>query len=303
MYISKIKIIAEKHNVISKKLANTLDELGYFILNEKEYDADVFVYFNSVEETVKDILSHKNLANKVVISVAEDGSYVIPLLNEKNGGSIIGEIIADILNSELILTTKTSQIGLYSIEEFSWINAVKILNPEKIPLYEQKMIKEGRLKVFSEDLGIAPIEGYEITDEINKADIVITFSEEYLSSEHNGKLLAKPLQLAVALEYNDNVPRDALYFAIISTLKSINIKRRKLDFLLVSKRKENDERIKEISKLFNAMIIYVSERRGGEICKPLINFLRSNVILKKTKRGYGIYTCLGLERERKIHHV
>ncbi|ARM75644.1 hypothetical protein [Acidianus manzaensis] len=107
----------------------------------------------------------------------------------------------------------------------------------------------------------------------------------------------KPFQLAIALGYKDNVPREALYFSIISTLKSINIKRKKIDFILVSEEKETDEKIKDISKLFNSIIMYVPAKKEGEICEPPLNFLKTKILLKKTKRAYGIYTCLGLEEQ------
>lgn len=283
--------MADNDNELAAKLAKTLDELGYFIENKDGVDA--IIYFKSIGEVVSEVLANNALKDKIIISVTEDGNYVIPILGEEIGGSIIGGIVADILSSQLVLTSKTSQLGVYSIREFAWINAIKFLNPDEIPIYEKKLIKEGKLKVFSEDLGIAIIEGYETTDDVDKADIVIT-SDENL--EIGGKLVAKPLQLAIALDYQNDVPKEALYFAIASTLKSISIKRRKVDFLIVPKEKENEAKIKEVSKFFNSIVIYVPTEKEGQICNSLC-FTNSKIVLKQTKRAYGVYTCLGLEKE------
>lgn len=287
--------MAEEDNSIAMQLRKTLDELGYFILDTND-EAEGVIFFKSVDETIKELFDNYSLRDKIIISITEDGNYVIPILKEKLGGAIISGIIADILGSQLILTSRVSQAGLYGIEEFAWINAIKILNPEKIPIYEEKLLKQGKLNVFSEEPSIANVEGYEIVDELDKADIVITQQEETISKEE--KLIAKPLQLAVALSYSASVPKEALYFAIISTLKSINIRRRKIDFLIVPKEKESDEKIKEVSKFFSSLLLYIPfEKEKDDVCHQSLRFLQSRVVLKKAKRAYGIYTCLGIEKE------
>ncbi|ARM75645.1 hypothetical protein [Acidianus manzaensis] len=134
MYVSKVRIIAEKNNSLAKKLAKNLDELGYTIVDK---NPEILIYFNSINNIIHKILKMRELRDKIILSITDDGSYVIPILNEEKGGSIIGEIIADILGSQLILTSKTSQKGFYTIEEFAWINGLRIENSDMIPFYEK----------------------------------------------------------------------------------------------------------------------------------------------------------------------
>ncbi|AWR96996.1 cobalamin biosynthesis protein CbiG [Acidianus sulfidivorans JP7] len=292
MYVSKIKIIAETNNQLAKRLAKSLDELGYIIV---EKNPEILIYFESISNVINNILKMKDLKEKIVISLTNDGSYVIPIFNEKKGGAVIGEIISDLLGSQLILTSKTAQEGIYSIEEFAWINALNIVNHDLINSYEKKLIEQGSLKVYSDDLEIATIEGYQPTNSVEDADIIISNDHDFSKD----KIIMKPLQLAIALGYKNNVPREALYFSIISTLKSINIKRKKIDFLLVSKEKEDDKKIKDISKLFNSIVIYAPAKKEGDICEPPLAFSKAKVVLKKTKRAYGIYTCLGVDESKE----
>ena len=288
MYVSRIKIIAESSNELAMKVRNSLDELGYFIVDNKE---EVQVYFYPIEEIIYRV---KKFSTKtpVIIGVTDDGSYVIPLFKEKCGGSFIAGMIADLLGSQLILTSRTSQQGVYSIQEFAWINGLEIINREKIDELEKKLLNSGKLKVYS-NIDIHTVEGYELTRKEEDADIIIkTDTEEEDKEIDDKKIIMKPLSLVIALSYSKDTPKEAIYYSIISTLKSINILRSNVNFIITSESKNGDKKIQDIAKSFNSTVIYVKEKQP---CEPSLDFVNARVILKKTKRAYGVLTCLGVK--------
>jgi cobalt-precorrin 5A hydrolase len=288
LYVSRIKIIAESSNELAKKVRNSLDELGYFIVDNKE---EVQVYFYPIEEIIYRV---KKFSTKtpVIIGVTDDGSYVIPLFKEKCGGSFIAGMIADLLGSQLILTSRTSQQGVYSIQEFAWINGLEIINGEKIDELEKKLLTSGKLKVYS-NIDIHSVEGYELTRKEEDADIIIkTDTEEEDKEIGDKKIIMKPLSLVIALSYSKDTPKEAIYYSIISTLKSINILRSTVNFIITSESKNGDKKIQDIAKSFNSTVIYVKEKQP---CEPSLDFVNARVILKKTKRAYGVLTCLGVK--------
>jgi len=288
LYVSRIKIIAESSNELAKKVRNSLDELGYFIVDNKE---EVQVYFYPIEEIIYRV---KKFSTKtpVIIGVTDDGSYVIPLFKEKCGGSFIAGMIADLLGSQLILTSRTSQQGVYSIQEFAWINGLEIINREKIDELEKKLLNSGKLKVYS-NIDIHTVEGYELTRKEEDADIIIkTDTEEEDKEIGDKKIIMKPLSLVIALSYSKDTPKEAIYYSIISTLKSINILRSTVNFIITSESKNGDKKIQDVAKSFSSTVIYVKEKQP---CEPSLDFVNARVILKKTKRAYGVLTCLGVK--------
>lgn len=289
MYVSRIKIIAESSNELAKRVRDSLDELGYFIVDSKE---EVQVYFYPIEEIIYRV---KKFSTKtpVIIGVTDDGSYVIPLFKEKCGGSFIAGIIADLLGSQLVLTSRTSQQGVYSIQEFAWVNGLEIINREKIDELEKKLLNSGKLKVYSNNIDIHIVEGYELTRKEEDADIIIkTDTEEEDKEIDDKRIIMKPLSLVIALSYSKDTPKEAIYYSIISTLKSINILRSTVNFIITSESKNGDKKIQDIAKSFNSTVIYVKEKQP---CEPSLDFVNARVILKKTKRAYGVLTCLGVK--------
>ncbi|MCY0883154.1 MAG: cobalamin biosynthesis protein CbiG [Acidianus infernus] len=289
MYVSRIKIIAESSNKLAKRVRNSLDELGYFIVDSKE---EVQVYFYPIEEIIYRV---KKFSTKtpVIIGVTDDGSYVIPLFKEKCGGSFIAGIIADLLGSQLVLTSRTSQQGIYSIQEFAWVNGLEIINREKIDELEKKLLNSGKLKVYPNNIDIHTVEGYELARKEEDADIIIkTDTEEEDKEIDDKRIIMKPLSLVIALSYSKDTPKEAIYYSIISTLKSINILRSTVNFIITSESKNGDKKIQDIAKSFNSTVIYVKEKQP---CEPSLDFVNARVILKKTKRAYGVLTCLGVK--------
>ncbi len=307
LYVSKIKIIANRENKLAEELSSSLEELGYFIVNEKP-DALVFFYpIGITVRKIKDMLKGK-LRDPVVISVTDDGSYVIPVIKEHWGGSFLGNLIADLLGSQLVLTSRTAQLGLYSVEEFAWINALRILNPRKILEVEKKLVKERTLNVYSQ-IKLQKLEGYEFVEDCKEADITVGY--ECGSPD---KLNMQPYSVIVGLGYSSNVPKEALYYSIKATLKSIFISETRLDFIVVPDVKKDDPKVKEVAKAFSSSVIYVplEELKGKPqstpsevarkflgvegVCEPSIGAIGGDLVLKRTKRAYGVVTCLGVKQ-------
>ncbi|MEM2663364.1 MAG: cobalamin biosynthesis protein, partial [Metallosphaera sp.] len=77
--------------------------------------------------------------------------------------------------------------------------------------------------------------------------------------------------------------------------------------------KQGDERIKKIGNMLGASIIYVplDQIRGRSqstpsrvardrfgidgVCEPSLEALGTRIVLKRTKRAYGVVTCLGVK--------
>ncbi|BCS91787.1 MAG: cobalt-precorrin 5A hydrolase [Metallosphaera javensis (ex Sakai et al. 2022)] len=305
MYVSKIKIVSDPGNDLARTLSKRLEELGYYIVHE---NPEIYVFFYPLGITVRKIqgLIRDKATDPVVISVTDDGSYVIPVIKEHRGGSILGGIIADLMGSQLILTSRTSQMGIYSVEEFAWINGLEI-DSKVADLLNFKLVKNGKLKFYLEDkLDLKPVEGFEPTDRLENADFVI--------GEECAELpTLRPIRLAMGLGYTTNAPVEVLYFSAVSTMKSIHIHERRLDFIAVPELKRGDEKIKKIGNMLGASIIYVPldqirgrnqstpsrvarERFGVEgVCEPSLEALGTKIVLKRTKRAYGVVTCLGVK--------
>ncbi|WP_252896455.1 cobalamin biosynthesis protein CbiG [Metallosphaera hakonensis] len=224
MYVSRIQIVSDPSNVVAKSLAKSLEDIGYYIV---QHHPEVYIYFYPIGITVRKIagLIKDKVTDPVVISVTDDGSYVIPLIKEHRGGSIIGEIIADLMGSQLILTSRTSQLGIYSVEEFAWINGLSI-DSKQSDILNMKLVRNGKLKIYLQDrLDLKVIEGFELVENSDEADACV-------GEEVNGKPLLRPLHLALGIGYARNVPFEVLYFSAINTLKSIHVYEKRLEFIV-----------------------------------------------------------------------
>ncbi|ABP96231.1 MULTISPECIES: cobalamin biosynthesis protein [Metallosphaera] len=305
MYVSKIKIVSDPSNELAKTLAKRLEELGYYVVNE---NPEIYVFFYPLGITVRKILGliRDKATDPVVISVTDDGSYVIPVIKEHRGGSILGGIIADLMGSQLVLTSRTSQMGIYSVEEFAWMNGLEI-DPKVADSLNFKLVKNGKLRFFVEDrLDLKVVEGFEPADRLENADLVI-------GEECSDLPTLRPKRLVIGLGYSTGVPLEVLYFSIVSTMKSLHVYERRLDFIAVPEIKQGDERIKKIGNMLGASIIYVplDQIRGRSqstpsrvardrfgidgVCEPSLEALGTRIVLKRTKRAYGVVTCLGVK--------
>ncbi|WP_156303706.1 hypothetical protein [Sulfuracidifex tepidarius] len=84
-----------------------MDDLGYLITYPTK--ANVIIVIGSTETAIKYFNKLNRRKNRILISISEDGSYVIPLIGETRGGSLLGSMISDLLGAELVLTSFFSQ--------------------------------------------------------------------------------------------------------------------------------------------------------------------------------------------------
>ncbi|QKQ99685.1 cobalamin biosynthesis protein CbiG [Metallosphaera tengchongensis] len=307
MYVSRIRIIADPQNEVARSLSKSLEELGYFIVQE---DPEVLVYFYPLGITVRKIIPFlkEKETDPVVISITDDASYVIPVIKEHRGGSFIGGLISDLLGSQLILTSRTSQMGLYSVEEFAWINGLEVKSQDADRL-NVKLVKTGKIKIYQIDkIPIRWMEGFESSDSLEDADALIGENPD----SHDKPVLL-PRQVVVGLGYTSNTPPEVLIFSILNTMKSINIYERRLNFIAVPEIKQNDLNLQKVGRKVGASIIYVpmKELKGkgqsttsrvamdhfgvNGVCEPSLEVLGTKVVLKRTKRAYGVVSCLGVK--------
>lgn len=267
MYFTRVKIIGKRE--LANKISSLLTSLGY-IVDEKP---NLYIVIGEIEKALK-------FANKKagLIFVSEDGEYVIPLKGESKGVSFISSIIADLINSNLITTSKFSQLGLHSVEEFAWMNALFTRNKEKVKELNRKLLEKKRLYIYSDGIPIITPDEYIKIQTRCEADIVIGEGE-------CGKVVLKPIKMIVGLHYIEKVPAEVLLYSIKMTMKSLFINENRVDVILTP---VNDSGIKQISTLLNAEHKVLE----AETCEDMLYNYGGKILLKNARRAYGITTCL-----------
>ncbi|MEM3220908.1 MAG: cobalamin biosynthesis protein CbiG, partial [Saccharolobus sp.] len=107
LYVSRILVEGINKSLV-KQIKGLFDEIGFYITED---NPDVIISVNSINYTIMKYYS--KFRDKIIINVTADGSSVIPITKENLGGSFIAGFLADVIGSNLILTTTTSLKGLY----------------------------------------------------------------------------------------------------------------------------------------------------------------------------------------------
>jgi cobalt-precorrin 5A hydrolase len=273
LYFSKIKVIG--NSSVAEKIRDFLSQLGYYVVDD---DEEVRVVVGSLSRGLKYI------NNKPVIVVSPSGNYVIPL-HKEGKVSFLASIIADLMDSTLVLTSKFAEMGLYSVQEFSWINGLYWKKYEKVKEVNKKLLEKGRVSVYVDDhvkRYYVPKEGgYVISEYPCDADIIIG------GDGSCSALYLYPYKVVVGLKYISPMPLEVILYSIKLTLKSIYLNENRLDVIVSS---IGDRRLLELAKLFNAEVVKVS----GDTCESLLLQYGGKIILKGVKRAFGLETCLGV---------
>ncbi|BFH72596.1 hypothetical protein SJAV_05400 [Sulfurisphaera javensis] len=268
MYFTRVRVLGEGE--IAKKISSILSTLGYELKPEKP---NLYIIVGEIERALR--FSNKKSG---LIFVSEDGEYVIPLKGESKGVSFIASIIADTLNSNLITTSKFSQLGLYSVEEFSWLNALFTRHKEEIRQLNNKLIEKRKLYVYTDGLKLVFPEGYIKVETPCEADLIIG------EGKCNG-LVLKPIKIIVGLHYIERVPFEVLLYSIKLTMKSLYINENRVDVIVTP---VNDRNVKEVSNLLNAEHVVIN----AETCEDMLYNYGGKILLKEVQRAYGVITCL-----------
>lgn len=276
-----------------KQIKGLFDEIGFYITED---NPDVIISVNSINYTIMKYYS--KFRDKIIINVTADGSSVIPITKENLGGSFIAGFLADVIGSNLILTTTTSLKGLYSVEEFSWLNGLTILNydPKFAKAINNKLVKNGNINVYANDNDNKYImyEGYNIVKEESNADIIITDTDNFRNFSHD-KLILSPAGIYIGLRYMPSTPLEVLIYTIKMTLKSIYILNNRVDYIVVPNTLQYDRKVQELVRYYSSTVIYVDDSDYEQSCNTLLNKLGVRILLKESKRAFGTFTCLGMK--------
>jgi len=269
LYFTLVKIVGKGE--VADKISSLLSSLGYITSNEK---SNLYIVVGEIEKALK----FANRKPVGLIFVSEDGEYVIPLKGESKGVSFISSIIADLLNANLISTSKFSQQGLHSVEEFAWINALFTRDKDKIKELNRKLLERKRLYIYADGMPLVTPEEYVKIEVPCEADIVI-------GEGKCGEVVLKPIKMIVGLHYIEKIPTEVLLYSIKMTMKSLFINENRVDVILTP---VNDNSIKQISKILNSehKVIY------ADTCEDMLYSYGGRILLKSTRRAYGVFSCL-----------
>ncbi|WWQ59882.1 cobalamin biosynthesis protein CbiG [Sulfolobus tengchongensis] len=298
MYVSKVLVDGINKNLVMQ-IRNLFNELGYPIVN---YEPDIIISVNSINYTIRKYF--RKFHNKIIINVVQDGSSVIPLTKEHLGGSLLASFLADSLGSNLILTTPTGVKGLYSVEEFSWLNGLSISNYNyKIASsLNRKLVKDGKINIYvdSYEGHYTVYEGYNVVKDERDADLILTnaANSSYIIKSYNtinNNFILIPAGIYVGLRYLESTPLEVLVYSIKMTLKSLYILNNRVDYIVVPQYLRNDKKLDQLAKYYSSSIVYVNEAEDFYSCNTLLEKIGVKVLLREVKRAFGVMTCLGVK--------
>lgn len=292
LYVSRILVNGINKDLV-KQIKGLFNELGYSIVDN---DPDIIISVNSINNTIRKYFL--KFHNKIIINVVQDGSSVIPLTKEHLGGSLISSFLADSLGANLVLTTSTGVKGLYSVEEFSWLNGFSIHNYDHkiVNSLNKKLVTEGKVSVYldSYEGNYILYDGYSVVDHKATADLVISRHVDNVE-ESSDKLYLMPAGIYVSIKYLESTPLDVLVYSLKMTLKSLYILNDRIDYIVVSSSFKDDKKLNQLSKYYYSNIIYISDVDELCSCETLLKELQVKVLLRDVRRAFGVITCLGVK--------
>ncbi|QGA55051.1 cobalamin biosynthesis protein CbiG [Sulfolobus sp. E5-1-F] len=292
LYVSRILVNGINKDLV-KQIKGLFSELGYSVVNN---DPDIIISVDSINNTIRKYF--QKFRNKIIINVVQDGSSVIPLTKEHLGGSLISSFLADSLGANLILTTSTGVKGLYSVEEFSWLNGFSIYKYDHkvVNSLNKKLVTEGKINVYldSYEGNYILYDGYSLVGRRATADLVISTHVDN-AEENTDKLYLIPAGIYVGIKYLESTPLDVLVYSLKMTLKSLYILNDRIDYIVVSSSFQNDKKLNQLSKYYYSKTIYVSDVDELYSCETLLKKLQVKVLLRDVRRAFGVITCLGVK--------
>ncbi|QPG50453.1 cobalt-precorrin 5A hydrolase [Saccharolobus solfataricus] len=293
MYVSRILVNGVNKDLV-KQIKGLFSELGYWIVYN---DPDIIISVNSINNTIRKYFA--KFHNKIIINVVPDGSSVIPLTKEHSGGSLISSFLADSLGANLVLTTSTGVKGLYSVEEFSWLNGFSIYGYDRkiVNSLNKKLVTEGKVNVYVDSYkgNYILYDGYSLVDHKTKADLIISENVDSMEDKSSNRLYLIPSGIYIGIRYLESTPLDVLVYSLRMTLKSLYILNDRIDYIVVPSSLKNDKKLHQITKYYYYNIIYGSDVDERSSCEALLKELKVKVLLKDVRRAFGVITCLGVK--------
>ena len=260
MYISAFYIRGKGE--LAFQLDEYLSSLGYYRAADIE-TADLIVNIGYLGSLMKTLLRSIYRKVPVIINITRDGEYIIPLTREKTGGAFFASIIADKVGGEVVLTSRSSLMGLYSPEEFAWLNGLYIVNRGNLKVIYRKLEKNAEVKVFYDGVKLKLPKGYVRTEEKREADLLVNVFDPL-------KLTMYPYLIAVGIMLEEEVSERVVDMSVELTAKSLGV---------------YPERITKR---------YIVKGRNPVACEDFLRARGYKVILKGTRRAKGVVTCLGI---------
>lgn len=261
MYISSFYV--RGNNDLAFEIEEYLSSLGYYRAPSLE-KADAVINVGYLGSIMKLLLREVFKRTPVIINVTANGEYIIPITREKTGGGFLSSIISEKVGGDVVLTSRSSLLGLYSPEEFAWINGLYFVNRTGLKRVYKKLEDKGELKVYYEGVKLKFPKGYSSADSPEEADLVVNVFDRRKPSLY-------AYSFAVGLMLSDKVPERAIDASVELTAKSLGIYHER-----VTKR-------------------YVLRGSDPVLCEDYLRIRGFKVLLKGTKRAQGVYTCLGIQ--------
>ncbi|BBG24587.1 hypothetical protein IC006_1916 [Sulfuracidifex tepidarius] len=291
--------MGKKGSATFKSVFEIMDDLGYLITYPTK--ANVIIVIGSTETAIKYFNKLNRRKNRILISISEDGSYVIPLIGETRGGSLLGSMISDLLGAELVLTSFFSQNVISTLDEFLWVNGLKIINPETKSAVNRTLREEKKVRILVDCkcMELKINDGFEIVKELDKADIIVTKDyEKYIGT---GKAILKPREILFPIWFTNSTPLETIIYSIFTTMKSAFLFEKRVDKLFVPQH-TNMKFLDGITHVLRTDVckldveMYTTDENDYmELCSHILSRNGGKLLLKPKKRAMGVITCLGIK--------
>ena len=261
MYVSSFYV--RGNNDLAFELEEYLSSLGYYRASSFE-KADLIVNVGYLGAVMKLLLKKVYKRIPVIINVTANGEYIIPLTREKSGGSFLSQIIAEKTGGEVVLTSRSSLMGVYSPEEFAWLNGLYFVNGSGMKRVYKTLEEKGELSVYYEGVKLKFPKGYSVAEDIEEADLVVNVFDRRKPSLY-------AYTFAIGIMISEDVPERVIQASTELTAKSLGLYHERL-----TKR-------------------FVFRGNDPVLCEDMLRIRGFKVLLKGTKRAKGVHTCLGIQ--------
>lgn len=270
----KIAIISvtNKGKLLSKKLKNILDKDSTVILTDiyyknvkksmpilfDKYDAIIGIMASGILIRSIAPLINSKINDPAILNIDENGKYVISVLSGHMGGANKLTVkIANLINSEAIITTATDVNHKLGIDTIANDLFLDIKNPQSIVNFNKAILKDKKIIIQTNDKFI---EDYisKNTLEINlliennnlKQDEIIVVCNDSILKLHKRKIV-------VGIGCRRNKSSKDILTAIEQSLRDLNLPLSRIDLLTSAEIKKDEKGLLELSEKLNIPIHFV----------------------------------------------
>lgn len=271
----KIAIISvtDKGKLLSQKLKNILDKDSTVILTDiyyknvkksmpllfDKYDAIIGIMASGILIRSIAPLINSKITDPAILNIDENGKYVISVLSGHMGGANKLTVkIANLINSEAIITTATDVNHKLGIDTIANDLFLDIKNPQSIVNFNKAILKDKKIIIQTNDKFI---EDYisKNTLEINlliennnnlKQDEIIVVCNDSILKLHKRKIV-------VGIGCRRNKSSKDILTAIEQSLRDLNLPLSRIDLLTSAEIKKDEKGLLELSEKLKIPIHFV----------------------------------------------